>query len=39
MNAILLGGCSLGVAAACTFLLRDVDDNREDAAVQEITGA
>jgi maltose/moltooligosaccharide transporter len=26
MNAILLGGCSLGVAAACTFLLRDIDD-------------
>jgi maltose/moltooligosaccharide transporter len=32
MNAILLGGCSLGVAAACTFLLRDVDDGRETAA-------
>jgi maltose/moltooligosaccharide transporter len=32
MNAILLGGCSLGVAAACTFLLRDVEDGRVTAA-------
>jgi maltose/moltooligosaccharide transporter len=39
MNAILLGGCSLGVAAACTFLLRDVDDGREGAAAQGDTGA
>ncbi len=31
MNAILLGGCSLGVAAAFTFLLRDVDDGRASA--------
>jgi maltose/moltooligosaccharide transporter len=35
MNAILLGGCSLGVAAACTFLLHDVDDGRGPAGVQE----
>ena len=26
MNAILMGGCSLGVAAACTFLLHDDGD-------------
>ena len=25
MNAVLLGGCSLGVAAACTYLLHDPD--------------
>ncbi|HUI10455.1 MAG TPA: MFS transporter, partial [Bacteroidota bacterium] len=28
MNAVLLGGLSLGVAAWCTFLLRSVDDGR-----------
>jgi len=27
MNAILMGGCSLGVAAACTFLLREAGDS------------
>ena len=28
MNAVLLGGASLGVAAWCTFFLRSVDDSR-----------
>jgi len=28
MNAVLLGGVSLGAASWCTFLLKSVDDSR-----------